>query len=78
MQTHTPLQKAIKIAGGQTALARAIGTNQSTLWTWLNRADGNAAPEYCRRIEAATGVSRYELRQDVFGPRPEEAANAAQ
>ena len=78
MQTQTPLQDAIEHAGGQVALARILGVKQSTVWTWLVRGNGKAAPEHCRGIEAATGISRYDLRPDVFGPNPTEAANAHQ
>jgi len=67
MDKKTPLQEAIDVAGGQAALARALNIRQSTVWTWLVRAGGKAAPELCIQIERATGVSRYRLRPDVFG-----------
>jgi DNA-binding transcriptional regulator YdaS (Cro superfamily) len=69
------LQKAVRVAGGQAALAKAIGVKPQHVWNWLNR-DKRAASNKCAAIEAATQargdtVSRHHLRADVFGPPPE-------
>jgi DNA-binding transcriptional regulator YdaS (Cro superfamily) len=69
----TPIELAVEIAGGQAALARAIGgeVKQQHVWYWLNK--GAAVPaEHCGAIEAATNgrVTRKDLRPDVFGPLP--------
>jgi len=63
------LQRACEIAGGQTALARAIGRRQGDIWYWLKR--GYPSAEYVLAIEEATGVKRTELRPDIY---PERAA----
>lgn len=70
--SQLPLEKAIDIAGGQTALARLIGESQSKVGNWLRRSSGVVPGEYCRKIEFAVGgeVTRYDLRPDVFGPPP--------
>lgn len=61
----TPLEKAIAIAGSQTALARDIGTKQQNVWTWLRR--NNKVPaEFVPAIERVTGVSKAELRPDIW------------
>lgn len=60
----TPLQKAIDLAGSQTALARAIGKKQQHVEYWL-RVD-KVPGEYVLSIERATGVSRHELRPDLY------------
>lgn len=69
------LLRAVKLAGGQTALARRIGKTQSHVAQWLRR--GQVGPTVCIPIEFAVGgqVTRYELRPDVFGepPQPAEA-----
>lgn len=70
----TPLERAVSEAGGQSALARLLSTDerpvrQGHIWAWLNR-DTLVPAEFCRSIEAATGVSRHDLRPDVFGPAP--------
>ncbi|PPU32198.1 YdaS family helix-turn-helix protein [Xanthomonas sp. CFBP 7912] len=70
----TPIERAVEVAGGQSALARFISTKerpvrQGHVWAWINRPLPVPA-EFCRAIEAATGISRYDLRPDVFGPAP--------
>ena len=56
------------------ALGKQIGVSQQRVWAWLNKLDGKVSPEFCLPIEEATGVSRHDLRPDVFGPTPREAA----
>lgn len=68
VMTNQPLDRAIEIAGGQLKLAKAIGSAQQTVSFWRTRANGKVPAEVCRAIEAATGVTRQELRPDVFGP----------
>lgn len=84
MDTMTPLaalNNAVELAGGQSAMARALSTEtralrQGHVWAWLNR-DGQLPPEFCLPVEALYGVSRYDLRPDVFGPAPEGQREAA-
>lgn len=61
------LQRAVEIAGGQTALAKALGVRQSHVWTWLHR-QKRVPAERVLQIEAAVGgaVSRHELRPDLY------------
>ena len=66
----SPLSVAIARAGGQSALARAIGAKQQNVWDWLNKGNKQVPGKYAPAIEAATGVSRYELCPDIFGPPP--------
>jgi DNA-binding transcriptional regulator YdaS (Cro superfamily) len=70
----TPLERAIEIAGGQAALARLVGKKQGHIWHWLqvDRVPG----EHCLAIERETGVSRYELRPDIYGDAPKRKATA--
>lgn len=70
------LERAVQIAGGQTALARAIGTRQANIWNWLNRSGAKVPGEFCIPIEAATQglVSRTDLRPDLY---PAEAMPAS-
>ncbi len=65
------LQDAVAKAGGQTALARAIGKTQGHISQWLRREYVPA--EEVLKIEAATGVSRHDLRPDIY-PREGDAA----
>ena len=63
---NTPLQRAVTLAGSQTELARRIGVQQAHVWNWLNRSKGKVPGEYAIPIERATGVSRHELRPDLY------------
>lgn len=69
----TALERAIEIAGSQSALARQINTSQQNVWAWLKKADGKVPAEYVLPIEKATcgEVGRHELRPDIY---PSEAA----
>ena len=71
------LERAILLAGGQTALGRTIGKSQSHVAQWRRR--GRVAPTACIAIETAVGgqVTRYELRPDVFGAAPPQPGELA-
>jgi DNA-binding transcriptional regulator YdaS (Cro superfamily) len=60
------LHRAIEKAGSQKRLAEMIGASQSHVWYWLERSKKGVPAEYCVAIEKATGVSRGELRPDLF------------
>lgn len=71
----TPLQSVMRaLDGNQSELARICGVSQPTVWGWLNKGRGILPAEHCLKVEAATGISRHELRPDVFGPADEQAA----
>lgn len=65
MKNVIALEKAIKKAGGQSALARAIGVTQSHIWAWLNR-NKRVPAAHVLKIEKAFGVSRHDLRPDIY------------
>ncbi|WP_168069817.1 transcriptional regulator [Sphingomonas kaistensis] len=59
------LKLAVDKAGGQSAFARLHGVSQPTVWAWLN--NGKALPaEFVLRTEAETGISRHDLRPDIY------------
>ncbi|AWJ93279.1 hypothetical protein Sp245p_25995 (plasmid) [Azospirillum baldaniorum] len=68
----TPLEHAVGLAGGQAALARklrearGLNVQQGHVWYWLNKS-GKLPPQYAADVEAVTGVSKNDLRPDVFG-----------
>lgn len=74
METNQPLYDAIKMAGGQSALARAIGVTQQRIAYWLHDAKAGVPAEFVVPIEEATDVSRHRLRPDIFGTNSEVAA----
>jgi DNA-binding transcriptional regulator YdaS (Cro superfamily) len=65
----SPLEKALDIVGGQSALGRVLGTHQQNIWYWLHRT-GRVPAEYVIPIEHATDgkVTRHELRPDIYPP----------
>ncbi|WP_200911269.1 transcriptional regulator [Sphingomonas sp. Leaf62] len=63
------LRSAVDAAGSQSAMARIVGCSPQAVSKWVNR--GKVCPaEYVLKVEAATGVSRFDLRPDVY-PRTE-------
>lgn len=65
------LAEAVRRAGSQASLAKAIGVTQQTVSNWLK---AKTAAEYVLAIERATGVPRHEIRPDVYPPPAEGAA----
>jgi DNA-binding transcriptional regulator YdaS (Cro superfamily) len=64
------LEKAVQIAGGQSALARRICAaggyaKQCHIWAWLNRNKKVPASQVLK-IEKAVGIPRHELRPDIY------------
>lgn len=64
------LERAKANAGGAAALAKGIGgLTPQAVSQWKR-----APAERVLAIETLTGVSRHELRPDIYGPIPKEAA----
>ncbi|MGB7407176.1 MAG: helix-turn-helix domain-containing protein [Pontixanthobacter sp.] len=68
------LKLAIERAGSQARLADPCGVSQPSVWKWLHQ-QKQVAAEYVLKVESATGVSRHDLRPDLY-PR-EDASPAA-
>lgn len=67
----TPLASAVRLIGGQSATARLLSVDQSTVHEWLR--SGRALPaEHVLTVEKATGISRHDLRPDIY-PREDAA-----
>lgn len=54
--------------GRRSELAKALNISAAALSVWRN-----VPPEHVLKIEALTGVSRHDLRPDVFGKAGEAA-----
>lgn len=61
--TKTLYNKLIEGAGGPGKLARKAGVSRQTVLNW--RRGGDVCPELVIAVEAATGVSRHEIRADL-------------
>ncbi|PHI31058.1 transcriptional regulator [Budvicia aquatica] len=64
--TKTPIEEAVYIAGGQTALAKKVGVTQGAVWKWV-RGLKKISPVNAVAISNAVGgvVKPYELRPDI-------------
>jgi len=59
------LQKAVSLAGGQSATARICKVSQTAVWKWLQ--SGKRLPaEHVLPMAAATGVPPHQLRPDIY------------
>lgn len=67
-----PICRAAKAAGGQSALARLLKVTPQAVQKMC--ASGRVPAERVLEIEKATGVSRHELRPDLY---PNESLSAA-
>lgn len=70
---HDALIAALKKAGGQAALARLIAVSQPSVWHWVHKSRRVPA-EYVLAVEEKTGVSRHDLRPDLYPRDGEQAA----
>lgn len=68
-QPAQALVRAVDLVGGQAALARLLKVSQPSVWGWIKRGKGLPA-DHALAVEAATGVSRHDLRPNIY-PRDE-------
>lgn len=52
-------------SGGLKSFARQLGIRHQSLYSWRAIPPGRVLD-----IERITGISRHELRPDIYGPRP--------
>ena len=58
--------------GSQANLAREFNLDISAISRWKER---EIPPQYVLRVEELTGVSRHDMRPDVFGHHPTKKAS---
>ena len=61
------MDKAIEAAGGVTALASLLGQTPQVIIHWRNR---GVSAKQALEVERVTGVSRHELRPDLYPEEP--------
>lgn len=64
---------ALDKAGSQVRLAEICGVKQPTVWGWLQTKSPRLPAEYVLKVEAELGLSRHDLRPDIY-PLADEAA----
>ena len=65
MSPPEALSHAVDLIGGQSAMGRLIGVSQASVWRWVDLKKHLPA-EHVLKVEAATGVSRHDLRPDLY------------
>lgn len=63
--SYEALKSAIEIAGGPVELAKLLRISSQAISQWRRAPAGRVL-----EIERNTGVSRYDLRPDIYGPAP--------
>lgn len=59
------LREAVARLGSQQGLADICAVSQTAVWKWL-QAGKALPPKHVLAVEAATGISRHELRPDIY------------
>jgi DNA-binding transcriptional regulator YdaS (Cro superfamily) len=59
------LELYVETHGGQSKLAKELRIGRQRVWNWMKGRP--IAPELCQRVETVTGISKADLRPDVFG-----------
>ena len=62
---HKALRRAVAVAGSQTAFAEIVGTTQQSISNWM-RDRWPLAVRFVLDAEIGTGVSRHDLRPDIY------------
>lgn len=66
------MSRILECTKSQTELARLVGKSQSTVQYWFS--SGRVPPEHVLDVERVTGISRQEIRPDIYPPSEREAA----
>lgn len=69
------VERVISAYGGGSALARRIGVSRNAISQW--HASGRIPAERVLEIERLTGVSRHDIRPDIYGPAADALARAS-
>lgn len=64
------IELAIDAAGGVSALAACLQVKPPTVYQW-RKGSRPVSPRLTLSIESLFGISRHDLRPDIFGPSPE-------
>jgi len=63
--SDTSLKRAIAVIGGPAKVAALFNISSQAVSQW-----DKCPPDRCIAVEAASGVSRHDLRPDIFGAPP--------
>ena len=61
--TETVLERVVVAVGSRKAIAREIKVSYQAVCKWRR------VPErHCKKLERLTGISKHEMRPDIWGP----------
>lgn len=69
IEAASPIERAIAVAGGASALSRRLSITPQAVLQWKE-----CPPNRVLEVERLTGISRHDLRPDIFGPAPTKEA----
>lgn len=69
MREISPIGMAVKIAGSQSALARLLSCTPQHVQKMCST--GHVPANRVLKVESATGVTRYQLRPDLYQEAPQ-------
>ena len=72
-ESDSPIARAVRAAGSQSAFGRLVDKRQSTVREWLKAGQMPADDQMVIKVETAIGISRHDLRPDIY---PREATPA--
>lgn len=65
-ESNSAIARAVRAIGSQSAFGRTVKKRQSTVREWLLAGQMPADDGLVLAVEKATGVSRHDLRPDVY------------
>ncbi|WP_442945122.1 transcriptional regulator [Novosphingopyxis sp. YJ-S2-01] len=66
--------RAVELAGSNSALATAIGCSATAVWKMVNKAH-RLSVDYVLTVEKLYGISRHDLRPDIYPREPQTPAH---
>ncbi|WEX16254.1 YdaS family helix-turn-helix protein [Pseudomonas sp. G11] len=68
MSGANPIERAVAVAGSQSSLSRILCCTPQNVQRMCST--GHVPAKHVLKIEAATGVSRHDLRPDIYPDHP--------
>jgi len=65
LSPESALFAAVERIGSQGRMAKICGVRQPSVWRWMNVAR-RLPPEHVLKVEEASGISRHDLRPDIY------------
>jgi DNA-binding transcriptional regulator YdaS (Cro superfamily) len=68
------IEAAVQHEGSRTAVAKKLGLTRQALDQW----GGKVPAKHVLAMEKMSGIERYEIRPDIYGPKPRPLERAEQ